>query len=153
MKVTVLVRKKSRNVDAVNKAVNVANRLQPEFEFDVDEVNWLPRGDDKVEPKRVLQMVKKKHADTPIIAVISPPLKGDYFEYTSRGRNVVSTADWEDRFAPPPLQIYLLFQFAYAVAVFVANLPPLRLTGGWYTSGFEDAYSIRLRVGGNSYPS
>ncbi len=35
MKVGVLVRKKSRNVDGVVQAANIANRLQSDFEFDV----------------------------------------------------------------------------------------------------------------------
>ena len=44
MKVTVLVRKKSRNVDAVNQAISIANRLQPDFVFEVQQVDWLPKG-------------------------------------------------------------------------------------------------------------
>jgi|HubBroStandDraft_3_1064219.scaffolds.fasta_scaffold09919_2 hypothetical protein len=127
MKVTVLVRKKSRNVEAVNQAVTIANRIQPEFEFDVEQVKWLPKGDSEVKPGQVLRTIKENHAGRPIIAVISPALKGNCFEYASRGRNVVSTGDWESRYAPPPLEIYLLFQLAYASASFMANLSPRQL--------------------------
>jgi hypothetical protein len=127
MKVTVLVRKKSRNVEAVNQAVTIANRTQPEFEFDVEQVKWLPKGDSEVKPAQVLRTIKENHAGKPIIAVISPSLKGNCFEYANRGRNVVSTADWESRYAPPPLRIYLLFQLAYASASFTADLSPRQL--------------------------
>jgi hypothetical protein len=124
MKVTVLVRKKSRNVDAVAQAAEIASRIQPDFEFLVESVGWLPRGDSEVKPKSIVQTIKSKVATKYVIAVISPPLKGQFFEYPSRGRNIVSTADWESDFAPPPLHIYLLFQFAFAVAAFVAELSP-----------------------------
>jgi hypothetical protein len=137
MKVTVLVRKKSRNVDAVNQAISIANRLQPDFVFEVQQVDWLPKGNGEVQPKKVLQIVKDNHAETPIVAVISPRLKGDYFDFMSRGRNIVSTADWEHRFAPPPLHIYLVFQFAYAVALFVPKLSPHQIDRRMRHNGFR----------------
>ena len=150
MKVAVLVRKKSRNVDAVVHSANIANRLQPDFEFDVEQVDWLPSGDEVVLPKEVMQKVKAKYTGKPLIVVISPPLKGDYFEYPSRGRNIVSTADWESRFAPPPLSIYMLFQFAYAVASFAGDLSPRQVIGGCVTMGFGHASSTRPRADGDS---
>ena len=115
MKVTVLVRKKSRNVEAVNHAVTIANRIQPEFEFDVEQVKWLPKGDSEVKAGQVVRTIKENHAGRPIIAVISPPLKGNCFEYASRGRNVVSTAEWESRYAPPPLEwLFLLLSLNFS---------------------------------------
>src|ERR1700685_144796 len=128
--VTVLVRKKSRNAEAVNHAVTIANRIQPEFKFDVEQVKWLPKGDSEVKSGEVLRTIKENHDGRPIVAVISPRLKGNYFEYASRGLNIVSTADWESRYAPPPLHIYLLFQLAYASASFAANLSPRQLGRG-----------------------
>jgi hypothetical protein len=80
MKVTVLVRKKSRNVEAVNHAVTIANRIQPEFECDVEQVKWLPKGNSEVKPGQVLRTIKENHDGRPIVAVISPPLKGNCFE-------------------------------------------------------------------------
>src|ERR1700677_3219026 len=100
MKVTVLVRKKSRNVDAVAQAAEIASRLQPDFDFMVEPVGWLPRGDSAVNPKKFVQTIKDKVAAKRVIAVISPPLKGKFLEYSSRWRNIVSTADWEIDFAP-----------------------------------------------------
>jgi Predicted nucleotide-binding protein containing TIR-like domain len=127
MKVTVLVRKKSRNVHAVAQAAEIASRLQPNFEFLVEPVGWLPRGDSEVNPKNIVQTIKDKVAAKRVIAVISPPLKGKFLEYSSRWRNIVSTADWEIDFAPPPLHVYLLFQFAFAAAAFVADLSPRQI--------------------------
>jgi Predicted nucleotide-binding protein containing TIR-like domain len=124
MKVTVLVRKKSRNIAAVVQAAEIASRLQLDFEFLVEPVGWLPRGDSEVNPKDIVKAVKDKVAAKHVIAVVSPPLKGKFFDYSSRRRCVVSTADWEHNFAPPPLHVYLLFEFALAVAAFAADLSP-----------------------------
>jgi ACT domain-containing protein len=54
MKVTVLVRKKSRNVEAVNQAVTIANRTQPEFEFDVEQ--------SQVPAKKVVERLKRSNS-------------------------------------------------------------------------------------------
>lgn len=137
MKVTVLVRKKSRSVDALAQAVQIANRLQGGFAFAIEEVGWLPRGNGAIDPRQVLEKVKEKLAQRPAIAVISPPLKGDCFEFARRGRNVVSTADWETHYAPPPLHIYLLFQFAFAAAAFAADLSPRQIARRFVHRGFR----------------
>jgi hypothetical protein len=126
--IKILVRKKSRNVDAVTEATEIANRLQSDFEFSVEQVGWLPKGNEEVRPRNVLQKIKDEAAAAKhVVAVISPPLKGQYFDYQSRGRNIVSTAGWEDDYAPPPLHIFLLFQFVFASAAFVANLSPRQM--------------------------
>ena len=147
--VTVLVRKKSRNAEAVNHAVTIANRIQPEFKFDVEQVKWLPKGDSEVKSGEVLRTIKENHDGRPIVAVISPRLKGNYFEYASRGLNIVSTADWESRYAPPPLHIYLLFQLAYASASFAANLSPRqlgrRMVHKWFRACIFDSTTGRRK--------
>lgn len=137
MKVSVLVRQKSRNVDAVIEAANIANRLQPDFDFDIEQVDWLPRGSEEIKPKELLQTVRKKHKGKALIAVISPPLKGDYFDIEYRGLSIVSTDNWERKFAPPPIAIYILFQFACAVSSFVANLSPAQVHRRMRHNGFR----------------
>jgi hypothetical protein len=137
MKIIVLVRKGSRNVSAVALAVEIANRLQPDFEFSTSRVGWLPRGKDEVRPKDFLRTIKGKVSDKHIVAVISPPLKGGYFDHQSSGRIIVSTADWDRNYAPPPLHVYLLFQFASAVSAFAADLSPHQIDRQMVHSGFR----------------
>ena len=127
MQVTVLVRHKSRNVDAVCEAVSIANRLQPDFEFAVEQVRWLPKGNDYVRPLQVLRAVKTNHTDKFVLAVISSPLRGDLFDFPARGMNLVSTAGWDKDFAPPPLAIYVLYQLADSVANFLVPVRPSHL--------------------------
>lgn len=137
MKVGVLVRRNSRNVDGVVKAANIANRLQPDFEFEVEQVDWLQKGNGELRPRDVVQKVREKHDGRHLIVIISPPLKGDYLDCARRGLNIVSTAGWDSRFAPPPLAIYVLFQFADAVASFVADLSPRQVHRRMRHNGFR----------------
>jgi hypothetical protein len=62
-----------------------------------------------------------------VVAVVRAPIKGDCFDYSSRGLSIVSTAGWDKHYAPPPLKVYVIFQFAYALAAFVADLPHRQL--------------------------
>lgn len=137
MQVTVLVRHKSRNVEAVFEAVNIANRLQPDFEFAVEQVRWLPKGNKHVRPSQILKIVKANHTGKPVVAVISPPLQGDFFDFSAREMNLVSTADWNRDFAPPPLKIYLLFQLADSVSSFLVPLRPSHLYKKLAHKGFR----------------
>jgi hypothetical protein len=137
MKVGVLVRRNSRNVDGVVQAANIANRLQPDFEFDVEQVDWLQKGNGELRPEDVVQKVKEKHAGRHLIVIISPPLKGDYLDYARRGMSIVSTAGWDSRFAPPPLAIYVtdgadpLVGFTQKrEGVVIGRLHVLRMAGG-----------------------
>lgn len=62
MKVGVLVRKKSRNVDAVMRVANIANRLQSDFEFDVEQVDWLQKGNGELRPSEEKSRFAKEPA-------------------------------------------------------------------------------------------
>jgi hypothetical protein len=96
----------------VREAVAVVNELQTDFVLRLEHVDWLPNGAKEIDPKDVTRLVRKKHTGERVVGVIRAPLKGDYFDYPSKGLNIVSTAQWEKHFAPPPLKVYMVFQFA-----------------------------------------
>ena len=123
MEVTVLIHPSCKSLLVVSEAVTVVNQLQADFVLCVEQVDWLPNGTREVDPKNVTRLVRKHHAGERVVAVVHAPLKGDYFDYPSKGLNIVSTAEWEKHFAPPPLMVYMVFQIAYALAAFVATLP------------------------------
>lgn len=123
MDVTVLTHPEYRGMAEVKEAVAVVNELQTDFILRLEHVDWLPNGAKEIDPKDVARLVRKNHAGERVVALIRAPLKGDYFDYPSKGLNIVSTAQWEKHFAPPPLKVYIVFQFAYALGAFVATLP------------------------------
>jgi hypothetical protein len=123
MEVTVLIHPSCKSLLVVSEAVTVVNQLQADFVLCLEQVDWLPNGTKEVDPKNVTRLVRKHYAGERVVAVLHAPLKGDYFDYPSKGLNIVSTAEWEKHFAPPPLMVYMVFQIAYALAAFVATLP------------------------------
>jgi hypothetical protein len=123
MDVTVLIHPKCKSLPAVEEAVAVANQLQADFVLRLEHHEWLPNGVKDVDPNDVTRLIRKNLAGERVVAVVRAPLKGGRFDYPSRGLSVVSTAGWEKHYAPPPLKVYIVFQFAYALAAFVANLP------------------------------
>lgn len=137
MKITVLVRCKSRAVEAVTEAVDIANRIQQDFEFSVEQVRWLPKGNSRVSPEEVVKTVKAKHPDTRVVAFISAPLKGGTLDFATRRVNLVSIAGWNREFAPPPLKIYALYQLADSVASFLVDLRPDHLYKKLKHKGFR----------------
>jgi len=147
MKVGVLVRRNSRNVDGVVQAANIANRLQLDFEFDVEQVDWLQKGNGELRPKDVVQKVKEKHPGGHLIVVISPPLKGDYLDYARRGMNIVSTAGWNSRFAPPPLAIYILISVRRRGGVICCG--PISAPGS-YADASQWVSSMHLQLHGRT---
>src|SRR5262249_45361877 len=57
------------------------------------------------------------------IGVLETGVGDNFFSWESRDGIVLTTADWEERFSPPPLPAYLLYQFAAAIVSFGADLP------------------------------
>ena len=123
MHVTILIHPHHDGLDVVKEAVIIANWIQPDFQFSTELMSGLPNGRRRIDPKCLVGTIKKTHGGKRIVAVIGSPLKGNYFDYPTRRINIVSTAGWEKRYAPPPLKVYLIFQLAYAVSAFVADLP------------------------------
>jgi hypothetical protein len=123
MDITVLIHSRHESLDAVEGAVAEVNRLQADFKLQIDRVDWLHDGEKKIDPREVLDRVKKKHTGRPLVVVIHTPLKGDWFDYSSREVHMISTARWEKDFGPPPLKVFIAFQIACAIAMFVADLP------------------------------
>jgi hypothetical protein len=123
MNVTVVIHPKCKSLPTVEEAIAVVNQLQSDFVLCSEQHDWLPNGAKEIDPDDVTRLIRKNLAGKRVVAVVSAPLKGDCFDYPSRGVSVVSTAGWEKHYAPPPLKIYIVFQFAYALSAFVANLP------------------------------
>jgi hypothetical protein len=71
---------------------------------------------------------KQKTKQERIVCVTNLPFRDDLFQDTHTITSIISIRDWENSFAPPSLKIYLIYQFAFAFAVWSAfhaggNLP------------------------------
>lgn len=69
---------------------------------------------------RQIEMIVKGQ---PAVAIVAVRLEGNVFSDCTRRTMVITTADWEAYFAPPPLWAYLVYQLAAALVQFGADLP------------------------------
>jgi hypothetical protein len=123
MDVKVLIHPKCGSHPAVEEAISIVNQAQPDFALHLEPATWLPNGTKALSPWKIARSARNKYPTDRIVAVVRAPLKNDCFDYPAKGLNVISIAGWEKHFAPPPLKVYIVFQFAYALAAFVAPLP------------------------------
>src|SRR5690242_972646 len=110
---------------AIREAVQIENDLQIYFRFKLEEATWLPKEKGKPQPladKKFRAEIKAKDDRTPVIAVTSVRLWGDNFAFEYRDRSVISVHEWEERFAPPPVKIYLIYQLIYIAAIVAGQL-------------------------------
>lgn len=122
MNVPVLVNRSCSDIRAVKEAVEIINHLQPYFDLKFQAVDWLQSGR-TASRESVKKMIAKRHPSTPVLAVVDVNLKGGHFDCLSKGICIISTAHWEERFAPPPTKIFLVFLFACSLATLVAEMP------------------------------
>ena len=58
----------------------------------------------------------------PLICVTERPFTDNWFSHEEPGCSIITTADWEQGFAPPSLRAYLAYQITQALIVMEANL-------------------------------
>jgi Predicted nucleotide-binding protein containing TIR-like domain len=115
---------KCKSLASTEEAINLVNQLQTYFRLQLSRVKWLPNDRTrKVSGGATKKLMRRRYKRRPVLAVIENPIKGGWFDSQSRGIRLVSTARWDEEFAPPPLRIYLMYLFACALATFVADLP------------------------------
>ena len=123
MTISVLVHPKCKSLASIGEAINTVNQLQPYFRLQVSRAKWLPNyTKEEVARGATKKLIRKRYARRPVLTVIQNPIRGGWFDYQSRDVWIVSTAHWEEHFAPPPLKVYLIYEFACALAAFVADL-------------------------------
>jgi Predicted nucleotide-binding protein containing TIR-like domain len=124
MIVPVLAHPECKSLAATEEAIRVVNQLQPYFRLRLEKAKWLLNGTkSKVDPEVITNLVRKKYVRQRVLVVVQTPMKGGFFDYPSKGVCVVSTAEWEEQFAPPPTMVFLVFLFACSLASLVADLP------------------------------
>jgi Predicted nucleotide-binding protein containing TIR-like domain len=123
MTVSVLLHPGSKSLPSITEAISTVNQIQPYFRLKICWAKWLPNDTKKkVTGDETKKLIRKRHAKWPAIGVIQNLLRGGWFDYQSQNYWIISTAQWDEHFAPPPLKIYLIYEFACALAAFVADL-------------------------------
>ena len=114
----------------IREAVQIVNDLQTYFRFNLEDKTWLPKESPraaKLADKAFRTVIKRRDKRAPLIVVTSIPLYGGNFAFEYRDQSVISVHDWEDTFAPPPVKVYLVYQFAYIATIVAADLTESRI--------------------------
>lgn len=125
MDVSIVLHPGCEHRNRIKAAVADANRLQLYFRLKCVEADWLPNDADEeevVDNDEVHALIAERMPGQCVIAVTQSPLAPDWFVDERRSASVITLSDWETRFAPPPVRVYLLFHFANALLNFAADL-------------------------------
>jgi predicted nucleotide-binding protein len=130
MEITVLAHPKSENFERVSAAVRQARLLQGEFVPRLVEAPWLPK--DAAMPRNAAVLrdeIRERHPREKTLAIVDCRLIPDLLVCEFSGVSVVTTYDWNEKFAPPAVRYHLLYQFASAFLNFAADLSDPMIDG------------------------
>lgn len=157
MNISVLVNPESIHFKRVKDTVDLINQIQRYFSLSISEADWLPEEGKKVAPEKVLQLAEKNSSHESLLIAVIPNLDPGFFSYGFRSLYIVSTADWEERCAPPPLKIFLTYLFTEALLYFAVDMPEALIEKwahdppiGCFFDSVENLASLRLgMIGAN----
>jgi predicted nucleotide-binding protein len=150
-KVTVLFHPKSNHRDRIKDAVAEARLLlRGYFGLERREAPWLPAGDSQRKSHVLRNKIAGRVPEGRVVAIVDALLEPDVIVKEYRGLSIVTTRDWEEEFAPPPLKHHLLFQLAGAFAIFSADLSDAQIDAwaherpvGCLFDSYEDPIQLR----------
>lgn len=122
MEITVLAHPQSKNFKRVSAAVRQTRLLQGEFVPRLVEAPWLPSSALAQNAAALRDEIRDRRHGEKVVAIVDCRLKPDYIVCEYEGISVVTTHDWNEKFAPPALGSHLLYQFASAFLNFAADL-------------------------------
>src|SRR5258707_7297766 len=110
MNIPILINPECEHFRSVEEAVDTVNGLQKFFRLSIVEAEWLPNDEKRrVTDERIRRLVEKNFqevaADKPCVAVRQNPFDDNVFSSEYRYLHIITVADWEKYFAPPPVKI------------------------------------------------
>jgi predicted nucleotide-binding protein len=133
MNVTVLYNHRCDQIDRIDAAVRDLGVFQSFFRLSTCSVKWLPNDpaeEDMIPPEPLRAEIERRHPGQPVLAVTQSGFDPDLFVNEYRNVSLISTAWWDSEYAPPPLKVYLWYQFASAFINFAADLTD-EMIDGW----------------------
>ncbi len=153
LNITVLMHRNSKHRDRIAAAIADARLLlRGEFGLQHREVDWLPH-DHLAKPRKADALQARIARSFPrqkCVAIVDSLLDPDNIVDECRGISIVTTRDWEEAYAPPPLRDHIHFQLASALANFAADLSDEQIVAwahqrpvGCLFDFYEDAAELR----------
>ena len=121
----------SPHAERVGAAVSLVNSSQRYFflrfreDVEINQPEGLPIKGDVIAAE-----ISRGYAGVKMIYVTDQPFDDNWFSREYRHCAVITTFDWEQRFAPPSLRAYLVYQFAQALLLMEADIDEQMLLRG-----------------------
>lgn len=128
MDITVLMNPKCLYRKRIAETIQLVNQVQTYFRLQCRCEKWLTNDVDEdsfVSCDEVHAQIARHFPDRYVIAVTQSGIGDAYTDLLTDERShasLVTVAEWVSRFAPPPLGIYLMFEFASAMLSFAGGL-------------------------------
>lgn len=130
MDIPILFNSDCGHVHRIEETIRTINHIQKYFRLLPVAADWLPDDEteqEEVDTDEIGRLVESKFRAPQAVAVVHNPLANGHFSYSYRDLTIISMADWEVTFAPPPLKVYLAYKCAEALLYFAVDLPPEKI--------------------------
>lgn len=106
----------------IKEAITLTNSAQNYFLLNFDESLISLELDDgeKIIIDKALKKIFRREKKT--ICITSYKLDDNWFSHEEREGSIITINDWEDKFAPPSLRAFLVYEFAQALLSFEADI-------------------------------
>src|SRR5260370_1008689 len=118
MQVSIFLNPRCEHACRVDDAIHAVNTVQSYFRLSRRDAPWLPHDPTEqvrikeAEVRKLRKLVESHAKGRPAIAVIQNPFTSNNFSHEYRISQIITLADWESDFAPPPVRVYLAYEFA-----------------------------------------
>jgi hypothetical protein len=111
-----------REGECFRRAIEVVNGLQAEFRVQepVRQIH-LPGKRNLLKEDVSFDALYKRAKDRHAFCITPRGFQGNEFQTADERCSLLSLADWEQEYAPPSLQTYIVYQFAFAFLTWAAD--------------------------------
>ena len=111
-----------RERECLERAIQTVNGLQSQL-LVLESIRpiTLPHKRGILKENTAFDALDRRQKQDRIFCVTRKVFKHNYFQTTDERCSLMTIADWEDEYAPPSLQTYIVYEFAFAFIVWAAD--------------------------------
>jgi hypothetical protein len=122
MNINVVCTKGITNMRAIETSIKTINAIQRHFNLTMPKEIQCGSQNYMIKAERCSKCITDMANETNTICITNKPLSDNWFSHEYREYCIISTFDWESKFAPPSIKAYLIYQIAQALIHFTADL-------------------------------
>src|SRR5688572_2770251 len=111
MQIPIVISPDFTKFSVLKEAVSEVNEIQTAFELSIVKQEWVPDTAKKtsIDSSLIFSMASKEMTESRICVVVQRRVNVDWFSDYRPHAYLISTSDWDAKYAPPSLRVYLIF--------------------------------------------